>query len=150
MTEAELTRALSSVRQLLQSADKHTEGSFSEVEDAFLLLANRPDFMSIGEFRQDKALNERLHAYVRARTNNPKAQAQQLITVKIASQHLCHGAFQMSGLQGNYLWFSDIDQGLIVLHHKDGTRELSRLTAHATEPGEIPPNKVLRGVDGLH
>lgn len=150
MTEAELTAALKTVRHKLCTADKHVEGSFGEVEQAFLALASRPDFLSIGEWTQDKALNDLLNAYVQARTNNPKAQAQQIITVKIASQHLCHGAFQMAGLQGNYFWFSDIDQGLIVLHHKNGTQELSRMTGHATEPGELPPNKVLRGIEGLH
>lgn len=150
MTDTELTHELSRIRELLQSADKHTEGSFSKVTEAFLDLMHAPGFLERGEWVEDELLTQMLHAYARARTNNPAALATDVITVKLMPHQLCHGAFLVGGLQANYFWFGDIGQGIVVLMHKPGDYELARLTRRDIDPEIFGDATVLRGVEGLH
>lgn len=150
MTDTELTQELQRIREMLQSADKHTEGSFSKVTEAFLDLMHAPGFLARGEWVEDEILTSMLHAYAQSRTNNAGAKAAEIITVKLMPHELCHGAFRLGELQANYFWFGDIGQGIVVLMHKAGEYELARLTKRDVDPAIFGHAKVLRGVEGLH
>ena len=110
---------------------------FSEVQDAFFDLAERPGFFRAGAVWEDEVVAKAIGACVSSML--PEAREVAIRLVRLAEFEFVHGSLLVDGAMGSALYFEKSQMGLVALSDMGENALFARFTTSSPSSG-ISPN----------
>ncbi len=121
------------------------DDDFFEIKNYFFdHLAESDEFMEMGKHKRDKRLEQVLAFAAQQALNTKIVALQNVFFINLRKQHFTHGGGQMNEYLANFIYFSDIDVGLLTLAPfppARGETKMARFSLHLVDQKPKPsPN----------
>ncbi len=141
MTPKKLATRLQELLAALIQADAHQQGSFGDVHERFMRIAEDPDLMNASKRVKRpkvKAVLQRIASYL---TGNEGVVMQRLFLLGVEDAGFVHGAFSAPPYEAVFLYFEREDRGLASFREPmsaDHRIQFMRITTQLLPPNAVP------------
>jgi hypothetical protein len=135
---AQLDTQLDALRKATLSTDGTRQGSFAELFQTFMDIADAPALLDVSKPTKDKTLKEVIETCARRLVGNTALSLQGLTLLRVDRAGFIHGSFFAGASFGTFFYFEKERQGLLAFAQGGGVTRFARMTWVDLPEGGIP------------